>query len=200
MPENIMLDDNTTERPLGLSSAGGDLSLNKDASSLTKDNPRNNEEGRDDTQHMKKMRNKLLMLAGATSYVNHRHRKIYEKAVKTVEDRETQVRSLSNKPGATGAYGRSISEIFAEDNLKREKKQLEKLQKKWPNLQRPQSLKDNIGKATKTMFSGVNQALRSQTMKGVAQSQGGSDTRAMAAASMAGYVPGATETDTSFEL
>lgn len=200
MPENTMQDGNAAERPLGLSSAGGNLSLNKDADSLIKDNPRNNDVDRDDTQHMRKMRNKLIMLAGATSYVNHRHRKIYEKAAKAVENGETRMRDLSNKPGATGSYGRSIAEIFAEDNLKREKKQLEKLQKKWPNLQRPQSLKDNIGKATKTMFSGVNQALRSQTMKGVAQSQGGSDTRAMAAATMAGYVPGSTEPDASFEL
>lgn len=202
MPEkNTILDEQAAERPLGLSSEQEERKLSDEANGLIRDNPRENNVKRDDTQHMRKMRNKLLMLAGTTSYINHRHQKIYAKAVKAVGDRETEMRSLSNKPGAMNSYGRSIAEIFAEDSLKQEKKRLEKLQRKWPNLQRPQSLKDNVSKATRTMFSGVNQALRSQTMKGVAQSQGGSDTRAMAAAAMAGYVPGSMEQqDASFEF
>ena len=200
MPEdNTIFDENSAERPLGLSSEDGDVKLSKEAESLIKDNPRDNEVKKDDTQHMKKMRNKLLMLAGATSYINHKHRKTYDKAVKAVERGETEMRSLATKPGATNSYGRSIAEVFADDELKRKKKHLEKLQKKWPNLQRPQSSKDSVTKATKTMFSGVNQALRSQTMKGVAQSNGGSDTRAIAAANMAGYVPG-TSTESEFGL
>lgn len=200
MPEdNTVYDENQAERPLGLSSEDGDISLSKEAESLIKDNPRENNVKRDDTQHMKKMRNKLLMLAGTTSYINHKHQKTYNKAVKTVERGETEMRNLATKPGAANSYGRSIAEVFADDELKRKKKHLEKLQKKWPNLQRPQSFKDGVTKATKTMFSGVNQALRSQTMKGVAQSNGGSDTRAIAAANMAGYVPG-TSTESEFGL
>lgn len=194
--ENEIFDEKSSERPLGLASDDENVKLDKTASSLIKSNPRNNTTQKDDAQHMKKMRNKLLLLAGTTSYINHRHHKIYNKAVTAVENRESEMKSLSIKPGASNSsYGRSISEVFAEDELKREKKHLEKLQKKWPNLQRPQSFKDGVNKATRTMFSGINQALRSQTMKGVAQSNSGSDARTLAAASMAGYVPGSEEPD-----
>ena len=197
--DNTIFDENQTERPLGLSSEDKDIKLSRDAKSLIKDNPRDNKVKKDDTQHMKKMRNKLLLLAGTTSYINYRHQKTYNKAVKAVECGEAEMKSLTTKPGAMNSYGRSIAEVFAEDELKRKKKNLEKLQKKWPNLQRPNSLKDGASKATKTIFSGVNQALRSQTMKGVAQANSGSDTRAIAAANMAGYVPG-TSTESEFGL
>lgn len=197
---SMTFDDQSAERPQNLSSDETNKKTNSAVKSLISNNPRG-ELNTDDAQHMKKMRNCLIAVAGVNSMVNHHHRKQYDKAAKAVTGAEENMRTQQNHPGASGVHGRSIEEIFAEDKLKDAKKKLEKLQKKYPNLQRPQSFKDNMNKATRTVFSGISQALRAQTMKGVAQANAGSDTRAMAAAEIAGYVPGAdVQSDVQMEL
>lgn len=197
---NTTFDDQSAERPLNLSSDGVSQKPNSAVKSLIGNNPRG-ELNTDDAQHMKKLRNGLIVVAGVNSMVNRHHRKQYAKATKAVTSAEENMRAQQNHPGASGVHGRSIEEIFAEDKLKDAKKKLEKLQRKYPNLQRPQSFKENMNRATRTVFSGISQALRAQTMKGVAQANAGSDTRAMAAAEIAGYVPGADiQSDVQVEL
>lgn len=187
---NTMFDENSQERPLGLSSGTISKKKNTAIDSLTKSNSRNTDV-KDDAQHMKKLRNGLLVLAGANSIVNHHNRKVYNKFTKNIENLEDKIKSEKNAPGASGTHGRSIAEIYAEDRLKEQKKKFEKFQKKHPNLQRPQSMGDKVKGSVRTLFSGIKEATRAQSMKGVAQVQGGSDARAMAAAAAAGYVPGA---------
>lgn len=197
---NTTFDDQSAERPLNLSSDSVSQKPNSAVKSLIGNNPRG-ELNTDDAQHMKKLRNGLIVVAGVNSMVNRHHRKQYTKATKAVASAEENMRAQQNHPGASGVHGRSIEEIFAEDKLKDAKKKLEKLQRKYPNLQRPQSFKENMNRATRTVFSGISQALRAQTMKGVAQANAGSDTRAMAAAEIAGYVPGADiQSDVQVEL
>ena len=197
---DMVFDDQSAERPLNLSSGGVDRKSNSAVKSLTGNNPRG-ELNTDDAQHMKKMRNYLIAFAGVNSMMNHHHRKQYMKAAKAVTGAEENMRAQQNHPGASGVHGRSIEEIFAEDKLKDAKKKLEKLQKKYPNLQRPQSFKENMNKSVRTVFSGIGQALRAQTMKGVAQANAGSDVRAMAAAEVAGYIPGAdVQSDVQMEV
>ena len=187
---NTIFDENSQERPLGLFSGTTSKRKNAAVDSLTKSNSRN-ADTKDDAQHMKKLRNGLLVLAGTNSIVNHHNRKVYNKFTKDIGNLEDKIRSEKSAPGASGVHGRSIAEIYAEDRLKEQKKKFEKFQKKHPNLQRPQSMSNRIKGSVHTLFSGIKEATRAQSMKGVAQAQGGSDTRAMAAAAAAGYIPGA---------
>ena len=188
---NTMFDDGSQVRPLGLSlDSDSETIKNKAVDNLTKSNSRN-AESKDDTQHMKKMRNELLLLAGTTSLVNRHNRKVYERFTKNINHLEEDIKAEKNKPGATGIQGRSISEVFAENKLAEEKKKFEKFQKKHPNLQRPQSMSDRVKQSTRTIFSGLKEATRAQSMKGISEAQSGSDIRAMQAAAVAGSIPGA---------
>lgn len=159
--------------------------------SLTKNNSRNYTErqvDKDNTQHMKKIKRWVWTVAtvnsATTMHRNHEWKKVTEK------QQQLQESLAHESQGKQGGQGRSVQEVFLADEVKRNQKKMEKMQRKWPNLQRPQSLSQKAQASFSATKRGISDALRAQTMKGVAQSQSGSDARGLMAASVAGFTPG----------
>ena len=197
---DMVFDDQSAERPLNLSSGNVDKKTNSAVKSLTGNNPRG-ELNTDDAQHMKKIRNYLIAFAGVNSMMNHHRRKVYKKAANDVTNAERKLRENQNHPGASGGYGRSVAEIFAEDELKAKKEHFEKVQRKYPDLQRPQSFRDHFNKILRTGISGVKDVGQAQMNKHTVDAFEGSDVRATAAAEAAGYIPGSDiESDVQMQM
>jgi len=150
---------------------------------------------RDSAQHMGKMM-KFVVAIGAINTITQHHRN--KKYAKTSKDFE-RLQEAYNSSKTSGQGGRSVEEILLEDQMKERKKQLEKMAKKWPNLQKPMSLSQKFQTIFRTSKQGISEALRAQTMKGVAQANAGSDVRAVMAANAVGYIPG-TEYQGSSEM
>ncbi len=163
----------------------------KEVDDLIKDNSRNNPNGKaaskDAAQHAKHLRHWIIFLGVTTSAIHaHRNHKMNQ-ALKKQEQLDEAFRDASR---GHGGGGRSVQEIFLEEERMRHQKKLAQMQRKWPELQRPQSFSQKTQQIFRTGASGIKEALRAQTMKGVAQAQSGSDTRALKAAAIAGSIPG----------
>lgn len=151
---------------------------------------------KDAAQHMHAIRNFVVGMAVINSAKQHHRTKKYMKTSKDFE----RFQEAYNSVKTNGQGGRSVEEIMMEDNMKRAKKRMEKMAKKWPNLQKPMSWSQKFQTVFRTSKQGISEALRAQTMKGVAQANTGSDMRAVLAANNAGYVPGTASTDVSSEM
>lgn len=151
---------------------------------------------KDAAQHMRAIRNFVVGVAVINSAKQHHRAKKYMKTSKDFE----RFQEAYNSVKTNGQGGRSVEEILMEDNMKKAKKRMEKMAQKWPNLQKPMSLSQKFQTIFRTSKQGISEALRAQTMKGVAQASTGSDLRAVMAASNAGYVPGTASMETSSEM
>ena len=150
---------------------------------------------RDSAQHMKK----IMQFVGGVGFFNtlmKRHRnKEYAKTLKSFK----RFQEAYDSAKTNGQGGRSIEECYLEKMMKDRKEKLEAMVEKWPNLQKPTSMSQKFQAMFRTSKQGISEALRAQTMKGVAQANAGSDVRAVMAANAVGYIPG-TEYQGSSEM
>lgn len=179
-------------RPLGMESIDTtkpDKKQKSAVSSVTGTDSQNNTVSaaeRDASQHMGKMMRFLVTFGTINTVVKHHRNKVYAKTSKDFE----RLQEAYNSAKTSGQGGRSFEECLLEERMNDRKKQLEKMAKKWPNLQKPMSMSQKFQTIFRTSKQGISEALRAQTMKGVAQANAGSDVRAVMAANAVGYIPG----------
>ena len=141
---------------------------------------------RDASQHMGKMMKFIGTIAVINTITKHHRVKKYTMAEKDIK----KLQEAYNNVRTNGQGGRSVEEILLQDRMNKRQKQLEKMQKKWPNLQHPMSMAQKLQAMFSTSKHGISEALRAQTMKGIAQTNTGSDMRAVMAANAVSYIPG----------
>lgn len=187
--------DKDNSRPVNMSSDNSKdgFSLRKNKSKAIKsiighDVRDDSAKAADRTQHMAGIKALLVGVAVYNSHKKKVHTRKYMNTAKSVERFQESFQDAARGKGPGGA--RSTEEIYAEIQMKKAKKRLDTMQRKWPDIARPLSMSQKAHNAFKTMAGGVRTALTSQNMRGIVQATNGSDKAAIATAMDAGYVPG----------